>query len=75
MMRTTLNIDDDLIRTVRSIADRQNVSLGSVVSSLIRTGLERDTAYRFDNGIPVFEVREDARIITLNDVRSTDDDE
>ena len=74
-MRTTLNIDDDLMRTVKTIADRRHVSLGEVVSELMRTGLERDTTYRMEDGLPVFQVRDNARTITLEDVRSADDDE
>ena len=74
-MRTTLNIDDDLVKTAKSIADRRHVSLGEVVSDLLRTGLERNTTYHMQEGLPVFQVRDGARTITLEDVRWAEDEE
>lgn len=38
-MRTTLDIDDDLIRTAQELARRQGVSAGTVVSQLVRKAL------------------------------------
>ena len=35
-MRTTLNIDDDLLMAVKEVARRESRSAGSVVSSLLR---------------------------------------
>jgi predicted nucleic acid-binding protein len=34
-MRTTLNLDEDLLRAVRSIANERGESIGTVVSSLV----------------------------------------
>ena len=44
-MRTTLNIDDDLLIAVKEVARRKSKSAGAVVSSLLRQSLahsERD---------------------------------
>ena len=44
-MRTTLNIDDDLLIAVKELARRESKSAGAVVSSLLRQSLaggERD---------------------------------
>jgi hypothetical protein len=38
-MRTTLDIDDDLMRTAKELAQRQGVSAGKVVSRLMRSAL------------------------------------
>ena len=35
-MRTTLNIDDDVLMAVREVAARESKSAGAVVSSLLR---------------------------------------
>lgn len=38
-MRTTLDIDEDLLRTAQELARRQGVSAGRVVSRLMRAAL------------------------------------
>ena len=38
-MRTTLDIDDDLMRTAKELAQRQGVSAGKIVSRLMRSAL------------------------------------
>lgn len=38
-MRTTLDIDDDLLRTAQELARQQGVSAGKVVSRLLRAAL------------------------------------
>jgi hypothetical protein len=38
-MRTTLDIDEDLLRTAQELARRQGVSTGKVVSRLMRAAL------------------------------------
>ena len=40
-MRTTLNIDDDLLFAVKEVAKRESRSAGEVVSSLLRQSLAR----------------------------------
>lgn len=39
-MRTTLDIDDDLLAAAKAMARRQRTSAGRVVSDLMRKGLE-----------------------------------
>ena len=39
-MRTTLNIDDDLLMAVREVARRNSQSIGAVVSGLLRQALD-----------------------------------
>jgi hypothetical protein len=63
-MRTTLNIDDDLLRVIRSLARERGDSLGTVASDLIRRGLGSRREIEYDDDLPVFRVREGAPPIT-----------
>jgi hypothetical protein len=38
-VRTTLDIDDDVLRAARAIAAARNMSAGAVISELVRTEL------------------------------------
>lgn len=73
-MRTTINLDDDVMRAIRSIAREKGESLGSVVSSLVREALRRPNSIQYEIDVPVFEVREDAPPITPEMVRSALED-
>ncbi len=68
-MRTTLNIDDELMPAIRTLADETGKSLGAVVSDLIRRALRPEPAVAYDGDFPVFVVREDAPPITPEQVR------
>jgi hypothetical protein len=54
-MRTTLDIDDDLVIALRAAAREAECSLGRVVSDLLRRALTPDPALP-NNGIPTFDV-------------------
>ena len=73
-MRTTINIDEDMLETVKAIARERRESVGSVVSGLLRKALrpEADIAYEMD--VPVFVVREDSPPITTEMVASALED-
>lgn len=64
-MRTTLNLDDDILRIARSVATAEHSSLGKVISDLARRGLQ-DWPGRVgqEDGFPVFLVPEGAPPIT-----------
>jgi hypothetical protein len=74
-MRTTLDIDDDVIAAARAIARRDKVSVGTVVSILAREALRQPVATRHEGRIPVFDVREDAPAITNEMVRAALDEQ
>ncbi|WP_420634030.1 antitoxin [Candidatus Palauibacter sp.] len=64
-MRTTLNLDSDVHRAVKSIARERGASMGSVVSTLVRSALRPENpGFSQVGGFPVFEVREGAPPIT-----------
>ena len=73
-MRTTVNLDDDVVRAARSLAREQGRSLGDVLSDLARRGLEPPAEFRYERDFPVFLVREGAGLLTPEMVaRATED--
>lgn len=54
IMRTTLNIDNDLLALARTLARQQKTSAGSIISTLAKEALEGRGGIRFSKGIPVF---------------------
>ena len=67
-VRTTLEIDDDLMAAARELAGIEGRSIGSVVSDLIRKGL---TPAKVDaeDGLPVIRVPAGSTPITPEMVR------
>lgn len=72
-MRTTLNLDDGLLRIVRSLATSQGKTVGHVVSELIRRGLQ-PTPPSLHHGFPTFDVPDNAPTITPEMVRDALED-
>ena len=54
-MRTTLDIDDDVVAAARELAAGQRRSLGAVISELARRGLT-PARVESEGGIPVIRV-------------------
>jgi hypothetical protein len=73
-MRTTINLDEDVLRAVRSLARERRESLGDVVSALIREALRPSETTTYEAGFPVFQVREGAPPITPDVVESALED-
>ena len=74
VVRTTLQIDDDVLTDARGIAEAEGRSLGAVISDLARRSL-RPLGLTTERGLPVFDVPDDAPAITLEDVLRARDDE
>lgn len=68
-MRTTLNIDDDVLAVARALAAQTGQSLGKAVSELARRSLPRRLEIDEKNGIPHFRVPAGTRPITNEDVK------
>lgn len=73
-MRTTLAIDDDVLAAARHLAERENKSVGEVVSTLARQGLSRTArAGKSErNGIPL--LRRGPQAVTLELVNQLRDE-
>ena len=76
-MRTTLAIDDDILAAAKHLAEREQKSIGEVISSLARQGLSRGTrGNRTErNGIPLLPSRKAAVPITLELVNQLRDEQ
>jgi hypothetical protein len=72
-MRTTLQIDDDVLESARVLAAADGRSLGAVISDLARRSLQPSRP-RVDLAFPRFEVAVDAPVITPGDVARALDD-
>jgi hypothetical protein len=68
-MRTTLNLDDDVLVAVQRVAASRRVSVGHVVSDLVRRSLNRPVTTRLVNGISVFDLPADSPLVTAEDVK------
>jgi hypothetical protein len=68
-MRTTLNLDDDILELAARQAKLRGVSLGRTVSDLARRGLAAPTPSREQGGIVVFQLPADSPPVTTEAVR------
>jgi hypothetical protein len=73
-MRTTLDLDDELLQIARVRARERGVSLGVAVSDLMRKGLEASMRVSL-SGFPVFEPPAGAPTVTEDVVAQYRDDE
>jgi hypothetical protein len=76
-VRTTLDIDDELLFTVKEIARSGNRTAGEVVSGLLRESLTpRSGAREYRNGVPLLPQRPQGTPVTVELVnRLRDEDE
>lgn len=73
-MRTTLEIDDDVVAAARELANGDRRSLGSVISELARRGLT-PAKVESENGVPVIRVPAGTSPITPEMVRRALDED
>jgi hypothetical protein len=70
-MRTTLNVDDDVLDAAKSLPDIRQISIGQALSELARKGLNAHLRMKRDavSGFWIFDVPSDAPKITPEDVQ------
>jgi hypothetical protein len=80
-MRTTLDIDLDVLQAAKELAARDRSTAGKIISDLARQSLTRpthnpgeDSRYRMINGVPVLPDRS-GEVITLDHIRRIMDEE
>jgi hypothetical protein len=56
-MRTTLDIDEDVLQAAKELAASRRQTAGQVISELARKGLEPAHPARVRNGVPVLPRR------------------
>jgi hypothetical protein len=53
-MRTTLELDDDILTTARQLARQQGVTIGQLISELARQSLAARAPLKVRNGVLLF---------------------
>jgi hypothetical protein len=65
VMRTTLDIDKDVLETAKELAARRRTTAGRVLSDLARSALaQRTRTSRTRNGVPILPPRRPAGLVT-----------
>jgi hypothetical protein len=64
-MRTTLNIDDDILEAARTLAQHHKTSVGEVISDLARRSMEPAPVFNTRNGIPQLPRRRNGHPVTM----------
>jgi hypothetical protein len=77
-MRTTLDIEDDVLQAAKELAQREGGTAGQVISTLARCGLALPASGRkprsgMRGGVPVLPSR--GEVVTLEHVRQLQDKE
>ncbi len=74
-MRTTLNVDDDVLRAVKELARLQSRPAGKVLSELARRTLERERSpATVRNGVPLLPSLPGEGIVTPDAVGRLQDE-
>jgi hypothetical protein len=68
-MRTTLSLDDDVLREVKTYARSRDVAIGKAVSDLIRRGLQAPLQTRVVNGFYVVDLPPGSPPVSTEDVK------
>lgn len=65
VMRTTLDIDEDVLESAKELAAKRGSTAGRVLSELARIALApRDRAARRRNGVPILPKQRGTRVVT-----------
>lgn len=76
-MRTTLDLEEDVLLAVKELARGQGLSMGKVLSDLVRQALSNQqvTVNLVRNGVPLFPVSAYPSPVTLELVNQLRDEE
>jgi hypothetical protein len=77
-MRTTLDIEDDVLQAAKELAQREGGTTGKVISNLARRGLtlmaaKRENRSNMRGGVPILPSR--GELVTLEHVQKIQDEE
>ncbi len=73
-MRTTIDIDDDVLQAVREVAAREGISMGKALSILARQTLTNPVETDIRSGVPLFPRQSNAGIVSLELVNQLRDE-
>lgn len=74
MMRTTINLPDDIYEAARSVANSRRISLGEAIGQLVRQGVRPTAGFKLEGRLPVAILPKDSPIITLEHTLAIEDD-
>jgi hypothetical protein len=63
-MRTTVDIEEDILLAAKEIARQRGATLGKVLSELARQSLTRQAPTGTRHGLPLFPVQPKAGVVT-----------
>jgi hypothetical protein len=64
-MRTTLDLEEDVLMVAKDIARQRRSSVGKVISELVREALAQDQVIEYEDGFPIFPVAPNGRPVTM----------
>ncbi len=73
-MRTTIDIEEDVLLAAKELAHQRGTSIGKVLSDLARQALVRANATTTRNGLPLFPMQPNARVIMMELVNQLRDE-
>jgi hypothetical protein len=73
-MRTTLDLDEDLLQVAKQLARQRAMTIGQVISELARNGLEPKRPPSVRNGVPLFTPKPGAKKPNLDLVNKLRDE-
>jgi hypothetical protein len=73
-MRTTLDIDEDVLQAAKELADLRGTTAGKVVSELARRALQPELPARVRNGVPLLRRRPGSPLLTMKRVNELRDE-
>ena len=74
-MRTTLDLDDDILLAAKELAVMEGTTAGRIVSDLVRKALMPSKATKVRNGVPLLpRSAKKARVVTMDQVNRLRDD-
>jgi hypothetical protein len=74
-MRTTLNLDDDVLELLKEYAESRSVALSKAASDLVRRGLTAPVQTRMVNGFCTVVLPENSPQVTSEQVKHLLEDE
>jgi len=63
-MRTTLDLEEDVLLAAKEIARQRGVTVGKVLSDLARQAMTRQVTGQTRHGLPLFPIQPDAGLVT-----------
>jgi hypothetical protein len=65
MMRTTIDIRDDVLEKVKEYAAQRSISQGAAVSEVLERGFNAEVPTKWENGILIFSPGPQSPMLTL----------